>query len=80
MISDVQSIFLSILKERRIPSAIYLKNSIKLSGFIVDFDENIIMLSYNNIVQLIFKNAISTIVEVIMYDHWDGFSSNSENR
>ena len=58
---NLQDPFLNILRRERVPVAIYLVNGIKLQGQIESFDTFVVWLK-NNISQMIYKHAISTIV------------------
>ncbi len=58
---QVQNQFLAALKKNRIPTYVYLKNGIKLQGFIDDYDDSSIILS-NQENQIIFKSSIATIM------------------
>ena len=59
----LQDPFLNILRKERIPVSIFLVNGIKLQGQVDSFDQFVILLK-NNVNQLIYKHAISTIVPV----------------
>ncbi len=56
----LQDPFLNTLRKERIPVSIFLMNGIKLSGTIESFDPFVILLK-NNISQMVYKHAISTI-------------------
>ena len=58
---NLQDPFLNTLRRERVPVAIYLVNGIKLQGQIESFDTFVVWLK-NNISQMIYKHAISTIV------------------
>ncbi len=58
---SLQEPFLNTLRKERIPVAIFLVNGIKLQGTIESFDQFVIVLN-NNINQMVYKHAISTIV------------------
>jgi host factor-I protein len=58
---SLQSPFLNILKKEKIPISIYLVNGIQLQGKVDAFDQFVILLK-NNVSQMIYKHAISTIV------------------
>lgn len=60
---SLQDIFLGTLRKEKIPVYIYLLNGIKLQGRIDSFDQYTIFLK-NNINQMIYKHAVSTIVPV----------------
>lgn len=58
---QVQDQFLATLLKSKIPTYIYLKNGIKLQGFIEAYDDLSIILK-NQESQLIFKTSIATIM------------------
>lgn len=58
---SLQEPFLNALRKERIPVSIYLVNGIKLQGQIESFDQFVVLLK-NNVSQMIYKHAISTIV------------------
>lgn len=58
---SLQDPFLNGLRRERIPVSIYLVNGIKLQGVVESFDQFVIMLK-NNVSQIVYKHAISTIV------------------
>lgn len=58
---SVEDQFLDILSKEKIPAYIYLKNGIKLQGFIETFDEEVVVLK-NQENQLIYKKSIATIM------------------
>lgn len=57
----LQEPFLNALRREHVPVSIYLRNGIKLQGQIDSFD-NFVVLLKNNVSQLVYKHAISTIV------------------
>ena len=57
----LQEPFLNTLRKERIPVSIFLVNGIKLQGQIDSFDQYVILLK-NSVNQMIYKQAISTIV------------------
>jgi len=57
----LQDPFLNTLRRERIPVSVYLVNGIKLQGTIESFDTDVILLR-NNVSQMIYKHAISTVV------------------
>ena len=57
----LQEPFLNTLRKEKIPVAIYLVNGIKLQGQIDSFDQYVIILK-NTVNQMVYKNAVSTIV------------------
>ena len=57
----LQDPFLNALRKEKIQVSIYLVNGIKLQGFVDSFDQYVVLLK-NNITQMVYKHAISTIV------------------
>jgi host factor-I protein len=57
----LQDPFLNALRLQSIPVSVYLVNGIKLQGTIDSFDQYVILLK-NNVTQMVYKHAISTIV------------------
>jgi len=58
---SLQDPFLNTLRKERIPVSIFLVNGIKLQGHIESFDQFVVLLK-NNVSQMIYKHAISTVV------------------
>lgn len=58
---NLQDPFLNALRKERIPVSIYLVNGIKLQGQIDSFDQFVVLLK-NNVSQMVYKHAISTVV------------------
>ena len=58
---SLQDPYLNVLRKERVPVSVYLVNGIKLQGQIESFDAFVLLLR-NNISQMIYKHAISTIV------------------
>lgn len=57
----LQEPFLNALRREHVPVSIFLVNGIKLQGQIDSFDQFVILLK-NNVSQVVYKHAISTIV------------------
>jgi host factor-I protein len=57
----LQDPFLNVLRKEGVPVSIYLVNGIKLQGQVESFDQYVVMLK-NNLTQMVYKHAISTIV------------------
>lgn len=57
----LQDPYLNALRKEKIPVAIYLVNGIKLQGQIDSFDQFVILLK-NQVSQMVYKHAISTVV------------------
>lgn len=58
---SLQEPFLNALRKERVPVSIYLVNGIKLQGQVESFDQFVVLLK-NNVSQMVYKHAISTIV------------------
>lgn len=58
---SLQDPYLNALRRERVPVSVYLVNGIKLQGQIESFDSFVILLR-NNISQMVYKHAVSTIV------------------
>lgn len=58
---SLQDPFLNALRRERIPVSIFLVNGIKLQGQIESFDQFVILLK-NQVSQMVYKHAISTVV------------------
>ena len=57
----LQEPFLNALRREHVPVSIFLVNGIKLQGQIDSFDQFVILLK-NNVSQMVYKHAVSTIV------------------
>ena len=62
-LQSLQDPFLNALRKERILVSIYLVNGIKLQGKIESFDQFVVLLK-NQVNQMVYKHAISTIVPV----------------
>jgi len=58
---SLQDPFLNALRREKVPVSIYLVNGIKLQGTVESFDQFAILLK-NNVSQMVYKHAISTVV------------------
>lgn len=58
---SLQDPFLNALRKERIPVSIFLVNGIKLQGQVESFDQFVVLLK-NQVSQMVYKHAISTIV------------------
>ena len=58
---SLQDPFLNALRRERVPVAIYLVNGIKLQGVVESFDQFVELLR-NQVSQMVYKHAISTVV------------------
>tara|TARA_B100001113_G_C20628043_1_gene413449 strand:+ start:200 stop:466 length:267 start_codon:yes stop_codon:yes gene_type:complete len=59
----LQEPFLNVLRRDKVTVSVFLVNGIKLQGLIESFDQYVILLK-SNVVQLVYKHAVSTIVPV----------------
>lgn len=60
-IQSLQDPYLNALRKEHIPVSIYLVNGIKLQGTVESFDQFVVLLK-NQVSQMVYKHAISTIV------------------
>lgn len=58
---ELQQAFLTKLRDKQMPVAVFLVNGIKLQGKIEHFDDNVLILQ-NQVRQMVFKHAVSTVV------------------
>lgn len=63
--NSLQDSFLDVLREQNIQVSIFLVNGIKLHGVVDGFDQHVVMLK-SAVTQMIYKQAISTIVPSCM--------------
>jgi len=60
--SNLQDVFLNILRKEKTPVSVYLVNGIKLQGHIEAFDSFVVILGHHETNQIVYKHSISTIV------------------
>ena len=60
-VERVQAEFLRHLQDRKVPVTMFLKNGIKLQGYVTSFDRFCVMLTRDGQSQIIYKQAVSTI-------------------
>jgi host factor-I protein len=68
----VQEVFLTHLRERKMPVTIFLMNGIKLQGIIDWFDNFSMVLRRDRQAQLVYNSTISTIVPTMAVQLFDG--------
>jgi len=75
----LQEPYLNALRREHVPVSIFLVNGIKLQGQIESFDQFVVLLK-NNVSQMVYKHAISTIVPArnVHIDHPHAAESESE--
>ena len=54
--------FLNEIKDNKMPVTLFLINGVKLQGLIHDFDESSVLLKRDGHTQLVYKQAISTVM------------------
>ncbi len=59
---NVQDVFLNTLRKTKNPVTVFLVNGVKLQGIVTWFDNFSILLRRDNLSQLVYKHAISTIM------------------
>ena len=59
---NVQDVFLNTLRKTKNPVTIFLVNGVKLQGIVTWFDNFSILLRRDNLSQLVYKHAVSTIM------------------
>ena len=67
----VQQVFLTHLRERKMPVTIFLMNGIKLQGTVDWFDKFSVVLRRDRQLQLVYKSTISTIVPMMAVQLFD---------
>ena len=78
---SLQDPFLNALRRERVPVAIYLVNGIKLQGTVESFDQFVVLLR-NQVSQMVYKHAISTVVpsrNVHIGNAHEGHDENSDD-
>ncbi|SDG93058.1 RNA chaperone Hfq [Roseospirillum parvum] len=69
---NVQDVFLNHIRKNKVAVTIFLINGVKLQGIITWFDNFTLLLRRDGHTQLVYKNAISTVmpsVPVQLFDH-----------
>lgn len=61
-IQNLQDVFLNSVRKSKANVTIFLVNGVKLSGVVTWFDNYCVLLRKDNLSQLIYKHAISTIL------------------
>ncbi len=68
----VQEVFLRHLQDQKVPVTMFLKNGIKLQGYVTAFDSFCVLLTRDGQSQIIYKQAISTIHPLPSIQLFDG--------
>ena len=73
---STQDLFLNVLRKNKKFVTVFLMNGIKLQGIITGFDQFVLSLKKEEITQLVYKHAISTILpgEPIVFSEMDSSS------
>lgn len=77
-VQSLQDPFLNALRKEHVLVSIYLVNGIKLQGQIESFDQFVILLK-NQVSQMVYKHAISTIVPARSVNINSNSSDESDN-
>lgn len=59
---NVQDVFLNTIRKTKNPVTVFLVNGVKLQGIVTWFDNFSVLLRRDNMSQLVYKHAISTIM------------------
>ena len=76
----VQEVFLTHLRERKMPVTIFLMSGIKLQGIVDWFDSFSLVLRRDRQSQLVYKSTISTIVPMMPVQLFDSERSPQRGR
>lgn len=57
---NIQDAFLNYTRKNKVPVTIFLLNGVKITGNIICFDQNVVVVKKEQHTQLIYKHAIST--------------------
>lgn len=69
---NVQDVFLNHIRKNKVPVTIFLINGVKLQGIVTWFDNFTLLLRRDGHTQLVYKNAISTVMPstpIQLFDH-----------
>ncbi|MAZ77452.1 MAG: RNA chaperone Hfq [Legionellaceae bacterium] len=61
----IQSNFLEALRKNQTPTSVFLTNGIQLRGLVHAFDPFVICLRNDNSFQLVYKHAVSTVMQTM---------------
>jgi len=59
---NVQDVFLNHIRKNKVPVTIFLVNGVKLQGLVTWFDNFSLLLRRDNLSQLVYKHAVSTVM------------------
>lgn len=61
---QLESTFLTQVKQERIPLTLFLMNGFQMRGTIIDFDNDAVVMDSEGRQQMVYKHAISTVAPV----------------
>ena len=76
---NVQDVFLNHVRKNKVPVTVFLVNGVKLQGNISWFDSFSILLRRDNLSQLIYKHAISTVMPSTPIQLLDDYSQDTDS-
>lgn len=76
---NVQDVFLNHVRKNKVPVTVFLVNGVKLQGNISWFDNFSILLRRDNLSQLIYKHAISTVMPSTPIQLVDDYSQDTDS-
>ncbi len=76
---NVQDVFLNHVRKNKVPVTVFLVNGVKLQGNISWFDNFSILLRRDNLSQLIYKHAISTVMPSTPIQLLDDYSQDTDS-
>ena len=76
---NVQDVFLNHVRKNKVPVTVFLVNGVKLQGNISLFDNFSILLRRDNLSQLIYKHAISTVMPSTPIQLVDDYSQDTDS-
>ena len=75
---NVQDVFLNHVRKNRTPVTVFLVNGVKLQGAISGFDNFCVLLKRDAHIQLVYKQAISTVMPAAPVQLYDPAQSEEE--
>lgn len=69
---NLQDVFLNSVRKAKMPVTVFLVNGVKLQGIITWFDNFCVLLRRDSHSQLVYKNAISTVMPSQPVQLFDG--------
>lgn len=75
---QLQDIFLNQIRKEKVAITVFLMNGVKLQGVVTWFDSFSILLKRDNVAQLVYKHAISTIMPAHPIQLYDGADADKD--